>query len=178
MNDPAQSPDKPDRKASTDAQGVALLSCELCSKRKIRCDKRQPCAACVKAGKECVPVVRARLPRGRRGGRKEANTELRNRVRRLENLVQSLGGNNSDSVPSGFASLGLHESDSSSPSLTASIAVPPTHSDDVQVSSPSNTSDTDISRLLGSTVWTQLSNEVRYRCWQSIFSFISRNISS
>lgn len=154
-----------DRKASSDAHGVAMLSCELCTKRKIRCDKKQPCTACVKAGKECSPVVRARLPRGRRGGRKEANTELRNRVRRLEDLVLSLSGNpaGDPSPNSDFSSLAIDESKTDASldrPLQDTPAFPPKNVPDGQYS-PSN--DRDISRLLGSSVWAQLSNEVRSR---------------
>jgi len=34
-------------------------SCQLCKKRKVRCDKEIPCSGCVRAGIECVPGTRA-----------------------------------------------------------------------------------------------------------------------
>ncbi|KAL1301857.1 hypothetical protein AAFC00_006042 [Neodothiora populina] len=150
MEDPYNSAEK---KKDANPPGVALLSCELCSKRKIRCDKRQPCGACSKAGKECTPVVRPRLPRGRRGGRKEANTELRLRVKKLEELVSSLSSTNNSSATHDIAKLVLHDKPDSPATSTSS----PGNSNS---KSHSSSGDTDISRLLGSTVWTQLSNEL------------------
>lgn len=75
--------------------GVALpqLNCELCRTRKIKCDKLQPCTACVSTGAHCVPVYRLRMPRGRhvlhqsRSSAAAVDDDLRRRVRRLEVLV-------------------------------------------------------------------------------------------
>lgn len=41
------------------------LSCEACTKRKVKCDKLVPCTNCQTSGVLCVPVERRRLPRGR-----------------------------------------------------------------------------------------------------------------
>ncbi|RMJ28780.1 hypothetical protein PHISP_00327 [Aspergillus sp. HF37] len=41
------------------------LSCAICHQRKVRCDKRIPCTNCQRLSITCVPVERARLPRGR-----------------------------------------------------------------------------------------------------------------
>lgn len=41
------------------------LSCQMCQQRKVKCDKLSPCAQCQRLGLNCVPVERARLPRGR-----------------------------------------------------------------------------------------------------------------
>ena len=89
----------------------AQLTCEMCKRRKIKCDKLRPCTACRNAGTICVPVERARLPRGRSGGRKKksANSNvnadhgqsdrsgngngaesLKERVPMLEHTVQGL----------------------------------------------------------------------------------------
>lgn len=69
----------------------ALLSCELCRTRKIKCDKADGgCSNCRKAGVKCIALNRQRLPRGRNGGRKKADAELKARVGRLENLVRTL----------------------------------------------------------------------------------------
>ncbi|KAI9718651.1 MAG: hypothetical protein M1828_006659 [Chrysothrix sp. TS-e1954] len=69
---------------------TATLSCELCRHRKIRCDKGNPCGTCQKAGVKCIPVNRQRLPRGRNGGRRKGDVELKARIGRLESLVKSL----------------------------------------------------------------------------------------
>lgn len=138
---------------------AVLLSCEACTKRKVRCDKRQPCAACVKSGRECVPVVSARLPRGRRGGRKKDNPGLRDRIARLEGLVQSLSGSGSPSVATDQSTSavlqGAGGNDNGSTPLPYSEATYIDTSTERQLKNHS-----DINRLLGSTVWSQLCNEV------------------
>jgi hypothetical protein len=48
------------------------LTCDRCSKRKIKCDKLLPCTNCRRSAVQCLPTERRRLPRGR--------------SRRLENL--------------------------------------------------------------------------------------------
>jgi len=144
---------------NADAPGIALLSCELCTKRKIRCDKRQPCSACVKTDKQCVPVMRQRLPRGRRGGRKDANIELRARLRRLEDLVQTLGGNSANQQPSLTTSASSANVETSLSPRQDGNEVVPRRSLPLNDLSP-GPNNNDINRLLGSTVWTQLSDEV------------------
>lgn len=163
---PAQSP----------APAVALLSCELCSKRKIRCDKRQPCSACVASGKECIPVIRPRLPRGRKGGRRDGNSELRTRVRRLEDLLRSLEPVDlneriskvaSSTSPSAAAGLGECPSRGSFAGAMANSPLgvsPRSLSSEVTAQEAPgdalNLQGMDISRGMGSTLWTQLGSEV------------------
>ena len=66
-------------------------SCTLCRRRKIKCDRIFPCSGCVRAGVECVPVIRSKLPRGRRGGREpRANGVLLERIIKLESLVKNI----------------------------------------------------------------------------------------
>lgn len=150
-----------DKRSISENPGIALLSCELCTKRKIRCDKRQPCSACMKAGKECTPVLRARFPRGRRGGRKEATTELRDRVKRLESLVLSLSSNDSRPISQERSTPSSIENTNARADLTPDTH-PVTSQDDFLSGNSIPLPSTDISRLLGSTVWTQLSDEVRF----------------
>ena len=70
----------------------ALLACQRCTRLKTKCSKEQPaCAQCKNANVQCVPVLRARRPRGRNGGRGGRTAELYNRIGRLESLVKSLG---------------------------------------------------------------------------------------
>ncbi|KAI9662392.1 MAG: hypothetical protein M1821_008559 [Bathelium mastoideum] len=68
----------------------ATLTCEQCRSRKTKCDKLAPCSACRKAGITCVPVQRVRLPRGRSGVDSKQSGNLRDRVRKLESLVQGI----------------------------------------------------------------------------------------
>ncbi|OTB09417.1 hypothetical protein M426DRAFT_315974 [Hypoxylon sp. CI-4A] len=79
------------------SSGIPQLSCELCRRRKIKCDKSTPCSNCVKSEVECVPISRKRLPRGRHANPRSSvvtneGDELRDRIRRLEALVSNIGG--------------------------------------------------------------------------------------
>jgi hypothetical protein len=47
------------------ASNPTRLTCETCSQRKVKCDKRHPCSNCHRSGIQCVSVERKRLPRGR-----------------------------------------------------------------------------------------------------------------
>ncbi|RYO79736.1 hypothetical protein DL766_006889 [Monosporascus sp. MC13-8B] len=44
----------PNGKPITRIGDVATTSCERCRRRKIKCDKKQPCAGCKKAGTHCI----------------------------------------------------------------------------------------------------------------------------
>lgn len=70
--------------------GVKLnpRSCVTCRKRKVRCDKHEPCGNCVKANIDCVFPPPGRAPRK---PRKPQDAELLKRLRRLESVVDSLG---------------------------------------------------------------------------------------
>ena len=63
-------------------------SCVTCRKRKVRCDKLDPCTNCQKAGIECVFPQPGRAPRR---SKKPADVELLARLSRLEGVVQKLG---------------------------------------------------------------------------------------
>lgn len=70
------------------------LSCEACRQRKVKCDKLSPCTSCVRLGFVCVPVERARLPRGRTRKPPErahgSDKELADRVAKLEQLLKQV----------------------------------------------------------------------------------------
>ncbi len=63
-------------------------SCVTCRRRKVRCNKENPCANCARAGIECVFPGPGRAPRK---SRKPPDAELLARLRRLEGVVHSLG---------------------------------------------------------------------------------------
>ena len=75
---------------STAAPGPRLnpRSCVTCRRRKVRCDKIEPCTNCQKAGIECVFPQPGRAPRR---SKKPPDAELLARLRRLEGVVQKLG---------------------------------------------------------------------------------------
>lgn len=67
------------------------LTCEACRQRKVKCDKLSPCTSCERLGLVCVPVERARLPRGRTRNPERivgSDKELSERVARLEKLLK------------------------------------------------------------------------------------------
>lgn len=71
------------------------LSCETCRQRKIKCDKLSPCTNCQRLGTLCMPVERARLPRGRTvrpamQRAPESDSDLRDRVSRIEQILGDL----------------------------------------------------------------------------------------
>jgi hypothetical protein len=68
-------------------------SCVTCRRRKVRCNKENPCANCVRAGIECVFPGPGRAPRK---SRKPPDAELLARLRRLEGVVHSLGAHVDD----------------------------------------------------------------------------------
>jgi len=79
-----------DQPAAASNSGTKLnpRSCVTCRKRKVRCDKHEPCSNCVKANIACVFPPPGRAPRK---PRRPQDAELLKRLRRLESVVDSLG---------------------------------------------------------------------------------------
>jgi hypothetical protein len=86
----------PDRSSSTpDMSPAALppppptsrpqrvLACVLCQQRKVKCDRKFPCANCIKSRTQCVPATLAT----RRRRRRFPERELLERLREYENLL-------------------------------------------------------------------------------------------
>lgn len=75
--------------------GMNARSCVTCRRRKVKCDKKNPCSNCTKAGSACVFPAPGRAPRRPRQGGKvvsEREAELLKRLRRLEGVVEELSG--------------------------------------------------------------------------------------
>lgn len=68
--------------------GLNPRSCVTCRRRKVKCDKKSKCTNCVKANIECVYPSPGRAPRK---PRKPQDSELLERLRKLEGVVQMLG---------------------------------------------------------------------------------------
>ena len=85
-----QKPSSPGRNGSVTSptSGLNPRSCVTCRKRKVKCDKKQPCSNCQKANIECVFPRPGRAPRRTK---KPPDAELLARLRRLEGVVQKLG---------------------------------------------------------------------------------------
>ncbi|CAI7644401.1 unnamed protein product [Penicillium glandicola] len=77
------------------------LTCEACRQRKVKCDKSSPCTSCQRLGIVCVPVERARLPRGRTRKPERilgSDKELSERVARLEKLLKRVASERGDGL--------------------------------------------------------------------------------
>ena len=77
--DEAQSPGKSIKK---EKHGLA---CVPCQQRKLKCDRKEPCARCIKSGSQCVQS--SWNPRQRR--RRFPERDLIDRIRRYEDLLRS-----------------------------------------------------------------------------------------
>ncbi|RSL88575.1 hypothetical protein CEP51_001671 [Fusarium floridanum] len=74
---PASEPSRPRPKSQR------ILACILCQQRKVKCDRRFPCANCVRHQVQCVPATQTR-PRRRRFPERE----LLDRLRKYEDLLR------------------------------------------------------------------------------------------
>lgn len=63
------------------------LSCTTCRHRKVRCNRRDPCLNCVKAG---IPCVFPKPARNLRRIRESSRTDIGHRLKQLEDLVRDL----------------------------------------------------------------------------------------
>lgn len=80
----------PEQPAFTKRQRV--LACVLCQRRKIKCDRKLPCANCVRACTQCVPAVVGERQRRRRFPERD----LLDRLRHYESMLRQ---NNIDFEP-------------------------------------------------------------------------------
>ncbi|KKP02558.1 hypothetical protein THAR02_05329 [Trichoderma harzianum] len=80
---------------------LRIWSCVTCRRRKVKCDRKDPCSNCVKNQIECHFPVTGRLPRRRDPAAwkspTEKQAELLDRLRRLESLVTELAAQVEDS---------------------------------------------------------------------------------
>lgn len=65
------------------------LACRECQRKKIKCDRNYPCGQCSRAGFSCMASTRK--PRAKTGA-KAADAELRQRIAKLEKLVETFQG--------------------------------------------------------------------------------------
>jgi hypothetical protein len=69
---------------SKDSKTPRVLACVLCQQRKVKCDRKYPCANCVKSRVQCVPATRVPSRRKRRFPERE----LLERLRKYEDLLR------------------------------------------------------------------------------------------
>lgn len=91
-----------------------VLACLTCQKRRVKCDRKFPCANCVRHQVECEPAL---APRRRR--RRFPERDLLNRIRRYEDILRL------HHIP--FEALDPDHSAASSPSLTSAPHTSPTY---------------------------------------------------
>ena len=72
-------------------ENLKVWNCVNCRRRKVRCDRRHPCAPCTRNKIECVFPVSGRIPRRGLNPSTQKQAELVGRLRRLEALVGDLG---------------------------------------------------------------------------------------
>lgn len=77
--------------------GLKIWSCVICRRRKIRCDRKDPCSNCTKSNIDCHFPVSGRIPRRSRDPSASSSktpaqkqSELLGRLRRLESVVTEL----------------------------------------------------------------------------------------
>jgi hypothetical protein len=68
------------------------LACQICQRRKIKCDRGLPCQPCVQKGQHCIPVIDQRLSRGRNGGRHKRDDTTSARLAKVESILSQLQG--------------------------------------------------------------------------------------
>ncbi|KAK5114452.1 hypothetical protein LTR62_002387 [Meristemomyces frigidus] len=83
-------PERPSSSGPDPITSAKRLACRTCQKRKIKCDRNLPCAACMKGGNVCEPVDDQRVPRGRLGGRKKRDEHTEARIARLEATLSQM----------------------------------------------------------------------------------------
>lgn len=142
-----------------------ILSCTNCRKRKVKCTKTSPCAACDRSNITCIFPNRARLPRGRSipGGPKTTNVELLRRVSKLEELLEKATYVGSDIKDAknvgrkGSAKTAPREAPNDVGSRVAEAspgAIP------VLSGLSPNSSEDILDKYIGSTFWKNLTHEV------------------
>ncbi|EXF79248.1 C6 zinc finger protein [Colletotrichum fioriniae PJ7] len=72
-----------------------VLACVFCHQRKIKCDRKSPCANCIKSDQPCVPSTRA--PPG--AGRRRVVKDLLERLNQCESLLSQVAPRDADGRP-------------------------------------------------------------------------------
>ena len=160
--------------SGTGALGLNPRSCVTCRRRKVKCDKKQPCSNCARAKIECIFPGPGRAPRK---SRKPADGELMERLRRLEGVVQSLNAQveehelqdeerEKNSGAAGACPNGSGGDDASCPNGTdkdgANVAVD-NSVEGLETRFGRLVVDQGRSRYINNSFWASLNNEVRRR---------------
>jgi hypothetical protein len=159
----ADAPVHPAPTQSSSSPHLNPRSCVTCRRRKVKCNKEDPCRNCLRAGTECIFPGPGRAPRR---SRKLPDTELLARLRKLEGVVQSLGAQTDD-----HAVASAHPSDATKFQPQTSQYTNGRSPILVPSDSPMDVSDKPVGRLLvnddrsryvSNGFWTAMSDEVRH----------------
>lgn len=88
QTDEIASPAQSNSRSSLLSQPTHLRSCVLCRQRKVKCDRRQPCSNCVRAGANCVHPPGA--GRAAKRPRQAVDTKVLDRLSHLEATIKRL----------------------------------------------------------------------------------------
>ena len=80
---------------TSNAEAAKIWNCITCRRRKLRCDRRDPCNHCAKAGLQCHYPVSGRVPKRSRvpvnlNSQHMKQTDLLERLQKLESIVTEL----------------------------------------------------------------------------------------
>lgn len=128
---------------ATEGTSRIKLACQACQRKKIRCDRDFPCKQCTRSNLACAPS--SRKPRTRQhAGKRAVDSELRNRISKLENLVETLSGE-----------VGLP--DEKNPKQEQDRD----HNNDHGVSRTNDSASPSVTKYIGTPFWSTLTNEVQ-----------------
>lgn len=120
------------------------LACQACQRKKIKCDRYFPCGQCTRSNLQCMPSTRK--PRARHTGKRALDSELRNRILKLENLVESLSGEVTTGIGASQADTPDHDDSTGDAEPTAA--------------EPARKASVTVEKYMGSQFWSSLTNEV------------------
>lgn len=86
-----------DSRMSPNEDSVKIWNCIACRRRKLKCDRQEPCSGCTKNGLDCHYPVTGRIPRRSRAppswdSPHQRQSELLQKLTRLESIVAELSG--------------------------------------------------------------------------------------
>lgn len=135
------------------------LACRECQRKKIKCDRTYPCGQCSRAGFSCLASTRK--PRAKTGA-KAADAELRQRIAKLEKLVETFQG---EEEKDGASSAGSQMPSVAGPQYQSSPQ--PSNSSDSKRSNSTGSpgaiepGTTAINKYVAGGFWSSLTNEVK-----------------
>jgi Fungal Zn(2)-Cys(6) binuclear cluster domain len=134
-----------------------LASCDLCRRRKVKCDKGKPCSNCLRARVACVSSTLPHVTRARKVGRRKIDGEILKRIAKLENLVKYLETEN-DGVLSATPAANTGDAQP-----TSEMANPGRASERYlkSLETVKRSPKDNLDRYLSSSFWVTLSDEVR-----------------